>query len=440
MLHAPTNDRKTKSEASSKTVEHLFDQEQPSNWLRSRSRQSQPIQQRENLAEMQNAYGNQAMLRMRRSPSINPTQGGVLQRKCACGNASGTTGTCTECQEKQGRSLQTKLTIGEAGDRYEQEADRVAEQVMSMSDRSQRQTIQEKTSLKKEDIQVKTLRDKAYRSSNSLENRLSNSRGEGSSLPEEVRSFMEPRFGFDFSQVRVHTNSESVQMNQELNAQAFTYGNDIYFGADKFPANSDLTAHELTHVVQQTGLIQAKELLDDEEEVTTVEDVGSESIDSTLVQSDAAVPLTTGPSCSRHGQALPLVSTPFVGERGFGHVPTDGYPGPGGLLVTQGSVVITISANWEEQIPDPAQRPPEQRHRRANSPMYYLSFSGWADDCDVLRAGSPASSVRSGNLAIGTEHTVTLQNLLPGRYGLQINPSTAAPEPNRILRGNCEVT
>jgi hypothetical protein len=62
---------------------------------------------------------------------------------------------------------------------------------------------------------------------------------------------MEPRFGADFSSVRVHTGSESVQMNRELGAQAFAHGSDVYFGAGKSPGNNELTAHELTHVVQQ---------------------------------------------------------------------------------------------------------------------------------------------------------------------------------------------
>jgi Domain of unknown function (DUF4157) len=87
----------------------------------------------------------------------------------------------------------------------------------------------------------------------SLENRLSNSKGGGSPLPDEVRSFMEPRFGADFSGVRVHTGSDAVQMNRDVNAQAFAHGRDVYFGAGKAPANDSLTAHELTHVVQQTG-------------------------------------------------------------------------------------------------------------------------------------------------------------------------------------------
>ena len=91
-----------------------------------------------------------------------------------------------------------------------------------------------------------------------IESQLNANKGGGSPLPDPVRSFMEPRFEADFSQVRVHTGSESVQMNQDLNAQAFTHRQDVYFGAGKAPAKDALTAHELTHVVQQTGGVQAQ--------------------------------------------------------------------------------------------------------------------------------------------------------------------------------------
>ena len=64
---------------------------------------------------------------------------------------------------------------------------------------------------------------------------------------------MEPRFGTDFSGICVHTGSESQHLNRSLNAQAFTVGQDIYYGASKLPTDLSLTAHELTHVVQQTG-------------------------------------------------------------------------------------------------------------------------------------------------------------------------------------------
>ena len=91
--------------------------------------------------------------------------------------------------------------------------------------------------------------------SGNLENQLNTTKGGGSPLPDDVRSFMEPRFGADFSQVRVHTDSQAVQMNQAVGAQAFTHGSDIYFGEGKSPGICDLTAHELTHVVQQTGAV-----------------------------------------------------------------------------------------------------------------------------------------------------------------------------------------
>ncbi len=70
------------------------------------------------------------------SSGFTPIHGAMLQRKCACGGSSGLTGSCSECEKKKlvGQPLQTKLRINEPGDRYEQEADRVAEQVMRMAD------------------------------------------------------------------------------------------------------------------------------------------------------------------------------------------------------------------------------------------------------------------------------------------------------------------
>lgn len=92
---------------------------------------------------------------------------------------------------------------------------------------------------------------------NDLQIRLNQSRGCGQALPEVDRSFMERRFGADFSGVRVHTDSNAVQLSRELKAEAFTYGRDIYFGIGRYsPSTSSgkrLLAHELMHVVQQTG-------------------------------------------------------------------------------------------------------------------------------------------------------------------------------------------
>ena len=86
-----------------------------------------------------------------------------------------------------------------------------------------------------------------------VETQVSLSQGRGSPLPEPVRAYMEPRFGVDFNQVRVHTGSNAIHMNQAVGAQAFTVGRDIYYGAGKEPTDLSLTAHELTHVLQQEG-------------------------------------------------------------------------------------------------------------------------------------------------------------------------------------------
>ncbi|WP_068818807.1 DUF4157 domain-containing protein [Phormidesmis priestleyi] len=163
-------------------------------------------------------------------------------------------------------SVQPKLAVGESGDVYEQEADRVAQQIMRMpkaeaSLTAQREVLSKavQTNPFTESIALSIQRNSTQSSSQvseATESRLNQSKGGGSPLSDEVRSFMEPRFGADFSQVRVHTGIESVQMNWDLSAQAFTHQQNVYFGAGKAPAKDELTAHELTHVVQQTGTIQ----------------------------------------------------------------------------------------------------------------------------------------------------------------------------------------
>ena len=85
-----------------------------------------------------------------------------------------------------------------------------------------------------------------------IQDKLS-SPGSASPLPNDVRDYMEPRLGADLSDVRVHTGNEAAQLNEQLDAKAFTHGRDVYFGAGKSPGINALTAHELTHVVQQTG-------------------------------------------------------------------------------------------------------------------------------------------------------------------------------------------
>ncbi|MEH1786274.1 DUF4157 domain-containing protein [Nostoc sp.] len=179
---------------------------------------------------------------------------------------------------------QTKLTVGAPDDYYEQEADKVADQIMRMAQpqsiglqdaqtQDQVQTkplaaaitpLVQREAMPEEEEELQTKRslqlatNGSFQTEDNFETQLNSSESGGSPLPDTVRSYMEPRFGADFSQVRVHTGNESVQMNRDLNAQAFTHQQNIFFGAGKSPGNDALTAHELTHVVQQTGAAQRK--------------------------------------------------------------------------------------------------------------------------------------------------------------------------------------
>ncbi|MCG8347932.1 MAG: DUF4157 domain-containing protein, partial [Chloroflexales bacterium] len=87
-----------------------------------------------------------------------------------------------------------------------------------------------------------------------IESYINSSRGGGEPLSEASRATMEPRFGQDFSGVRVHSDSRAAGAAKSLNAQAFTSGQDIYFGAGQYQPGTApgqrLMAHELTHVVQ----------------------------------------------------------------------------------------------------------------------------------------------------------------------------------------------
>ncbi len=258
MLQAPIRDRKTKAEASSKTAEYLPEYEQSSQLIggmgrfskreASPTRQSQPLQQRENLANLQKVYGNQAVLRMiGRSPTTNPAQGRVLQRKCACGNSAGSSGSCAECQSKQEGILQTKLQIGEAGDRYEQEADLVADQVLRSP---------APTAVSRSLPQIQRFTGQSTRKTDtvpaSVNQALSST---GSPLEPFLQQDMERRFGQDFSQVRVHTGATAEQSAREVNANAYTVEHSIVFGAGQYAPTTNegrrLIAHELTHVIQQ---------------------------------------------------------------------------------------------------------------------------------------------------------------------------------------------
>jgi len=252
MLQTSTTDRKNKTEASSKTAEPSTEQEKSSELIG----EIRQFSARENLAALQKTYGNQAVLRMSRS--------GALQRKCACGNDAGSSGSCEECKSKQENILQTKLQISEPSDRYEQEADRVADQVVQMSNSSLQERVNPQAHLEKKKEKLAQRKatltplstDLPSSEVPSVVHEALNSPSQP--LDHETLAFMDAGFGHDFSQVRVHTDSKASESARAINALAYTVGRDIVFGANHYAPNTNagkrLVAHELTHVVQQNSL------------------------------------------------------------------------------------------------------------------------------------------------------------------------------------------
>jgi hypothetical protein len=99
--------------------------------------------------------------------------------------------------------------------------------------------------------------DGTFAVSKAVEQRILQKKGSGRRLPADIQADMERRFGADFSRVRVHTDSSSAEVSNSLKARAFTHGHDIFFNSGEASFNTregkKLLAHELTHVVQQTG-------------------------------------------------------------------------------------------------------------------------------------------------------------------------------------------
>jgi Domain of unknown function (DUF4157) len=183
---------------------------------------------------------------------------------------------CSEnIQDSKPLLIQPKLSVGAADDPFEHEADAIADRVMRMPDSSfiqrkcvsceheEEEQIHRKITpfIQKSTSQTPPL-EAGGLASESVTNQINATRGGGNRMPENTLSFMESRFGTDFSGVKIHTDTNAVQMSRELNAQAFTVGSDIYFNEGKYSPDSDsgkhLLAHELTHTVQQGGGIDRK--------------------------------------------------------------------------------------------------------------------------------------------------------------------------------------
>ena len=173
---------------------------------------------------------------------------GLLQRQCACGSRAGSSGKCEGCSKKRIVGLQTKMQVGHPSDAFEQEADRVADQVIatladsaitSLPPRIQR--FMGRLTRKTEDISASVDQVPA---------------SPGRPLDLALQRDMEQRFGHDFSKVRVHTGTQAERSARQVNAHAYTVGQAMIFGQGRYEPETNegrrLIVHELAHVVQQS--------------------------------------------------------------------------------------------------------------------------------------------------------------------------------------------
>ena len=182
-------------------------------------------------------------------------------------------------------SILPKLTISQPNDPYEQEADRVASEVVSQINTPNPSPIQRQEPLEDEELQPKfqnnpimplmqreeTLEDEeelqmkpiqrvanqaGMAVSPDLETSIAQARGGGQPLDRSIREPIEQAMGADFSGVKIHTDAQADQLNRSVQARAFTTGQDVFFRQGEYNPGSrggqELIAHELTHVVQQT--------------------------------------------------------------------------------------------------------------------------------------------------------------------------------------------
>ena len=179
-----------------------------------------------------------------------------------------------------GPAVQSKLAVSDPDDRYEREAERVAEAVMredagANAERGGERAPEavqrmcsacQERSRRGKPLNCEECEAELQRATDSsggevdgdVAGQVRAARRGGRPLPEQTRSYLESRMGRDFGDVRVHTGTQADEAARSLNARAFTLGSDVVFRAGEYRPHTRsgkrLLAHELTHVVQQGGI------------------------------------------------------------------------------------------------------------------------------------------------------------------------------------------
>jgi hypothetical protein len=185
-----------------------------------------------------------------------PLHQATIQRKAACACGGG----CPRCEsESVGEQVQAKFAISSPGDQFEQEADRIADQVMRMpsSDGHGFNAPADEAPATPPGLNKRILRQaNDVAPQRKVVSNFTSRLGEGTPLDAESRRYFEPRFNRDFSSVRVHAGDTAADSADMVHARAYTVGHDVVFAAGQYSPDSAhgkrLLAHELTHVIQQT--------------------------------------------------------------------------------------------------------------------------------------------------------------------------------------------
>ena len=170
-------------------------------------------------------------------------------------------------KDSGGLFFQPKLTINNPNDKYEQEADSMADKVMRMKSDNNESSFfrysgtnlqrQCKDCEEEENLHRKEKSGDRFNSESQHEYYKEVINSGGNSLSDNERNFFEPRFGYDFSKVKIHTDTIAAKSEESVNALAYTSGNNIVFNSNQYSPQTDsgkkLLAHELTHVIQQKG-------------------------------------------------------------------------------------------------------------------------------------------------------------------------------------------
>jgi hypothetical protein len=167
-----------------------------------------------------------------------------------------------EPEEEEEETAQAKLANDTQVQRQEEEPEEEEEETAQakLAESTQVQRQEEEPEEEEEPIQAKRGGGQTPRSGPGLTTQMRSLRGGGSPLPQSERDFFEPRFGYDFGQVRIHTNDAAATAASTAKARAFTVGQDVVFGAGQYTPGTavgrNLVAHELAHVVQQNKSAQ----------------------------------------------------------------------------------------------------------------------------------------------------------------------------------------